>query len=267
MKSGFWLAYKNGTKYATRWVKDPSHIVREYFPNEMLAQMANAIWNNAEPGLHNNDIINFWSTFRDECMIETSNPCSEYLGPVFSSCNLSSFNIIRFYKNSKFDIEKFKKAVEIAMVAADINITKGGFPIPEIAINTVNYRTTGIGFANIGGLLMSLGIPYDSSEGRAIASSLASLLTSVCYSTSAKLGAALGEFAKYPLIKGSMRRVLNMHALMNDELKKALRAKSARAQKRGAAERGFFHRARRDRGLQKERRGKDFARFRMERRG
>lgn len=222
MKSGFWLAYKNGTKYATRWVKDPSHIVREYFPNEMLAEMANAIWNNAEPGLHNNDIINFWSTFRDECMIETSNPCSEYLGPVFSSCNLSSFNVIRFYKNSKFEIEKFMKAVEIAMVAADINVTKGGFPIPEIAINTVNYRTTGIGFANIGGLLMSLGIPYDSSEGRAIAASLASLLTSVCYCTSAKLGAALGAFAKYPLIKGSMRRVLNMHALMNDELKKFL---------------------------------------------
>ncbi len=221
MKSGFWLAYKNGQKYATRWVKDPSHIVREYYPSEMLSLMANAIWNNAEPGLHNNDIINFWSTFRDECMLETSNPCSEYLGPVFSSCNLSSFNIIRFWKNSAFEIEKFKKAIVIAMMAADMNITKGGFPIPDIAINTVNYRTTGIGFANIGGLLMSLGIPYDSPEGRGIASALASLLTSTCYSVSAKLS-SLGAFTKFPLIKGSMRRVINMHTQMNDELKKVL---------------------------------------------
>ncbi len=220
MKSGFWLAFKNGEKYATRWVKDPGHIVRQYEPLELLNLMANAIWNNAEPGLHNNDIINFWSTFRDEVMIETSNPCSEYLGPVFSSCNLSSFNILRFYKNCSFDIERFKKAVQIAMLAADMNVSRGGFPIPDIAINTVNYRTTGIGFANVGGLLMSLGIPYDSPSGRAIAASLASLLTSACYSVSAQLAGILGDFAKYSLIKNSMRRVINMHSLMNDELKK-----------------------------------------------
>ena len=222
MKSGFWLAYKNGEKYATRWVTDPSHIVREYDPSELFALMAKAIWNNAEPGLHNNDIINFWSTFRDECMLETSNPCSEYLGPLFSSCNLSSFNIIRFFKNGRLEIEKFKHAIQIAMLAADMNVTKGGFPIPEIAINTVNYRTTGIGMANIGGLLMAMGIPYDSADGRAVAASLASLLTSVCYNVSAKLGSTLGEFSKYQLIKGSLRKVINMHEVMNNELKKVL---------------------------------------------
>lgn len=221
MKSGFWLAFKRGEKYATRWVKDPSHIVREYDPVELLKMMANAIWNNAEPGLHNNDIINFWSTFRDECQLETSNPCSEYLGPLFSSCNLSSFNVLRFYRNGKFDIQKFKAAVQIAMMAADMNVSRGGFPIPDIAINTVNYRTTGIGMANIGGLLMSLGIPYDSSNGRAIAAALASLLTSACYEVSARLSDALGAFAKFPVIKGSMRKVINMHTLMNEELKKA----------------------------------------------
>lgn len=220
MKSGFWVAFKKGEKYATRWVKDPTHIVRQYEPMELLNIMANAIWNNAEPGLHNNDIINFWSTFRDEVMLETSNPCSEYLGPVFSSCNLSSFNVLRFYKNGAFDIDRFKKAVQLAMMAADMNISKGGFPIPDIAINTVNYRTTGIGFANIGGLLMSLGIPYDSANGRAIAASLASLLTSTCYSVSSQLSGILGDFAKFPLIKNSMKRVINMHSLMNDELKK-----------------------------------------------
>ncbi len=233
MKSGFWLAFKKGEQYATRWVKDPSHIVKQYEPMELLSMMADAIWNNAEPGLHNNDIINFWSTFRDEVAIETSNPCSEYLGPVFSSCNLSSFNILRFYRNGAFDIEKFKSAVLIAMLAADMNITKGGFPIPEIAINTVNYRTTGIGFANVGGLLMSLGIPYDSPEGRTIAASIASLLTSTCYAVSAKLADALGAFTKYPLIKGSMRRVINMHSLMNDELKASVGMK---ASKRKASE-------------------------------
>ena len=222
MKSGFWVAFQKGEKYATRWVKDPSHIVREYEPMELLNIMADAIWNNAEPGLHNNDIINFWSTFRDECMIETSNPCSEYLGPLFSSCNLSSFNVLRFYRNNEFEIEKFMHAVQIAMLAADMNVSKGGFPIPEIAINTVNYRTTGIGLANIGGLLMSLGIPYDSPKGRTIAASLASLLTSTCYTVSAKLSSILGEFTKYPLIKGSMRRVINMHSVMNDELKKTV---------------------------------------------
>ena len=220
MKAGFWLAFKNGEKYATRWVKDPSHIVKEYEPMEILELMAHAIWNNAEPGLHNNDIINFWSTFRDELDLETSNPCSEYLGPVFSSCNLSSFNVIRFYKNGVFDIAKFKAAVALAMMAADMNVTKGGFPIENIAKNTVAYRTTGIGFANIGGLLMSLGIPYDSPDGRAIAASLASLLTSTCYEFSSRMGEQLGAFAKEPKIKGSLKRVINMHALMNDELKK-----------------------------------------------
>lgn len=219
MKSGFWVAFKKGEKYATRWVKDPSHVVREYAPAELLEIMADAVWNNAEPGLHNNDIINFWSTFADEVQIETSNPCSEYLGPVFSSCNLSSFNVLRFYKNGAFDIGKFRHASQIAMMAADMNITNGGFPIPDIAVNTVAYRTTGIGLANIGGLLMSLGIPYDSARGRVIAASLASLLTSNCYDFSARMGEALGCFNKYPLIKNSMRRVLNMHSVMNDELK------------------------------------------------
>ena len=227
MKSGFWLAFKKGEKYATRWISDPSHIVRKYAPMELLEMMAKAIWNNAEPGLHNNDIINFWSTFADEVQIETSNPCSEYLGPLFSSCNLSSFNILRFYKNGKFEIEKFMHASRMAMIAADINITKGGFPIKEIAVNTVAYRTTGIGLANIGGLLMSLGIPYDSARGRAIASSLASLLTSNCYNFSAKMGEMLGNFSKYHLIKGSMKRVLNMHTLANEELKSVIGMKTS----------------------------------------
>ncbi len=219
MKSGFWVAYKKGEKYATRWVKDPSHIVREFEPSEMLELMADAIWNNAEPGLHNNDIINFWSTFSDEVQLETSNPCSEYLGPVFSSCNLSSFNVLRFYNNGVFETDKFIHASELAMMCADMNITNGGFPIEDIARTTVEYRTTGIGLANIGGLLMSLGFPYDSAEGRVIAASLASLLSSSCYTFSSQMGQALGNFTKYEKIKGSMKRVLNMHTLMNEELK------------------------------------------------
>ncbi len=219
MKSGFWMAFKNGEKYATRWVKDPSHIVKTYDPMEFLEIMSKAIWNNAEPGLHNNDIINFWSTFKDEVWLEASNPCSEYLGPVFSSCNLSSFNVLRFYKNGVFDTEKFKLASQIAMMAADMNVSKGGFPIEDIAINTVAYRTTGIGLANLGGLLMSLGIPYDSPEGRMISSSLTSLLTSCCYAHSAEMGDMLGDFVKFGKIKGSMKRVLNMHALMHEHLK------------------------------------------------
>ena len=219
MKSGFWVAFKKGDKYATRWVKDSSHIVKEYAPMELLEIMADSIWNNAEPGLHNNDIINFWSTFAAEVQIETSNPCSEYLGPTFSSCNLSSFNVLRFHKNGVFDLDAFGHACEIAMMAADMNVTNGGFPIQEIAKTTVEYRTTGIGLANIGGLLMSLGMGYDSPEGRVIAASLASLLTSNCYAFSAKMGEALGSFAKYDKIKNSMKRVLNMHTRVNEELR------------------------------------------------
>ena len=140
---------------------------------------------------------------------------------------MSSFNILRFYKNGKFEIEKFMHAAQMAMIAADINITKGGFPIKDIAINTVAYRTTGIGLANIGGLLMSLGIPYDSAKGRAIASALASLLTSTCYDFSAQMGAMLGNFSKYPLVKDSMKRVLNMHTLANEELKSIIGMKKS----------------------------------------
>lgn len=226
LKGDFWKAVKaNGNTY-TRWVTNPSHIQQTFRATELLQIMSEAIWDNGEPGIHNNDIINLWNSVKSHGDISTSNPCSEYLFLNNTSCNLSSFNAYRFLKRAEdgtpsFDADALQHAARIAMVCADLNIERGGFPIPEIAEGTYRYRTTGIGYANVGGALMSLGVPYDSDEGRWIASQLCSCLTAACWVASAELGRELGSYVEYPETKHDLKAVLNLHTLaqrLNEEI-------------------------------------------------
>ncbi len=216
LKGEFWKAVEtNGNTY-TRWVTNPSHIDRTFRATELLQKMAEAIWENGEPGVHNNDILNLWNPVKSLGSITTSNPCSEYVFLNNTSCNLSSFNAYRFLGTDAegrpaFDAEALQHAARLAMVCADLNIERGGFPIPEIAEGTYRFRTTGIGYANVGGALMSLGVPYDSDEGRWIASQLCSCLTAACWAASAEMGRELGSYLEHGATKKDLKAVLNLH--------------------------------------------------------
>lgn len=215
VKGDFWQAHaSNGSTY-TRWVTNPGRIDRTFRAQELLEAMAKSIWENGEPGVHNNDVINLWNPVKSLGDITTSNPCSEYVFLNNTSCNLSSFNAYRFLTKTEdgphFDADALVHAARLAMICADLNVERGGFPIPEIAEGTYKFRTTGIGFANVGGALMALGVPYDSDEGRWIASQLCSTLTAACWATSAEMGAELGSYLEYDATKEDLRAVLRLH--------------------------------------------------------
>lgn len=218
LKGDFWKAYQTKGEYATRWVSDPTKVEDTFRAEEILDAIAECVWHNAEPGTHNNDFINIWNPVKTDGDISTSNPCSEYLHLNFTSCNLSSFNVFRFYDRGakKMRVEKLQKAIRLAMIAGDLNIEEGGFPISEIAEGTYRYRTTGIGYANVGGLLMAMGVPYDSDEGRLIASQLVSLLTSTCWKASSEMGQELGAYPRFEATEVDLREVLELHNAVQD---------------------------------------------------
>lgn len=212
LKGDFWRSYSRKESYATRWVTDRNQIHETFPASRLLDEMAQAAHANAEPGVHMNDWINLWNPVKSDGDIVTSNPCSEYLHLDNTSCNLASFNAYRFRDAEKgIDACKLERAAFLAMICADLNIQRGGFPIPEIAVGTRTYRTTGIGFTNLGGLLMSMGIPYDSNDGRFLAGQLVSMLTAACWRASATLGEALGSYHAFDRTGQDLRKVLNLH--------------------------------------------------------
>jgi ribonucleoside-diphosphate reductase alpha chain len=219
LKGDFWRSYYAGSTYSTRWVTNPDKIQDTFPASKLLDAMCESAWANAEPGNHNNDWINLWNPVKSQGDIVTSNPCSEYVFLNNTSCNLSSFNAARFLRADRtFDAEALRDACKIAMTCADLNIQRSGFPTPEIALRTRKYRTTGIGYTNIGGTLMKLGIPYDSDEGRYIAAQLVAALHSSCWLTSAELGSQLAAFSSYEDCKNDLREVLNLHAACFEQL-------------------------------------------------
>ena len=212
LKGDFWKAYKAGGNYSTRWVTNPETIHETFPASRLMDAMCESAWANAEPGNHNNDWINLWNPVKTDGEITTSNPCSEYLHLTNTACNLSSFNAYRFLKADRtFDAEALEQGARLAMVCADLNIQRGGFPIPKIAEHTRRYRTTGIGFTNVGGTLMALGLAYDSDPGRFVAAQLVAALTASCWKTSAELGSQLGSYEGYNRTKKDLRQVLNLH--------------------------------------------------------
>ncbi len=233
LKGDFWKAYEGKGNTYTRWVTNPARIDKTFRAEELLEAMAQSIWDNGEPGVHNNDIINLWNPVKSLGDITTSNPCSEYVFLNNTSCNLSSFNAYRFLQRDEsgrpiFDGEALVHAARLAMICADLNVEHGGFPIPEIAEGTYRFRTTGIGFANVGGALMAIGVPYDSDEGRWIASQLCSLLTAACWKASAEMGAELGPFLEFPSVKGDLKEVLRLHAASQRVAANIRRVRSAK---------------------------------------
>jgi ribonucleoside-diphosphate reductase alpha chain len=180
---------------------------------DLWDQIAEAAWACADPGLQFDTTINEWHTSPAGGRIRASNPCSEYLFLDDTACNLASINLVRFQNDETgvFDVEAYQHAIRLWTIVLEISVAMAHFPSPEIAQGSYDYRTLGLGYANLGSLLMRQGIAYDSDEGRAIAGALTSVLTGFSYATSAEMAEAVGSFPKFAENREAMLRVIRNH--------------------------------------------------------
>jgi ribonucleoside-diphosphate reductase alpha chain len=186
--------------------------VRTVRARHLFRQIAEAAWECADPGMQFDTTINRWHTAPNAGRINGSNPCSEYMHLDNSACNLASMNLLKFLgEDGTFDTEGFKAAVEVVFSAQEILVGNADYPTEPIAENSRRYRQLGIGYANLGALLMAQGMAYDSDEGRAWAAAITALLTGHAYTTSARLAARMGPFAGFHADAEAMLRVLRMH--------------------------------------------------------
>jgi len=175
-------------------------------------QIAEAAWASADPGIQFDSTINAWHTCPAGGRIDASNPCSEYMFLDDTACNLASLNLIAFRReDGSFDVERFEHAVKLWTIVLEIAVVMAQFPSREIAERSWRYRTLGLGFANLGGLLMSLGLPYDSAEGRALCGAISALMTGTAYATSAEMAGESGAFAGFAENREAMLRVMRNH--------------------------------------------------------
>ncbi|MEK7579890.1 MAG: vitamin B12-dependent ribonucleotide reductase [Patescibacteria group bacterium] len=187
-------------------------IIEKTRAREILEWCADAAWHSADPGMQYDTTINKWHTCPNSGRINASNPCSEYMHLDNSACNLASLNLLRFLKeDGNFDIELYKKATATMILAQDILIDNSSYPTEKITQNAKNFRQLGLGFANLGALLMTLGLPYDSDEGRAYAGILSALYNGEAYRMSAEIAKHKGSFAGYEINKEPMLNVIKMH--------------------------------------------------------
>ncbi len=179
---------------------------------DLWEQIGHAAWASADPGLHFNSTMNDWHTCPASGRIRASNPCSEYMFLDDTACNLASLNLLQFRNaDGTFQIESYEHAVRLWTIVLEISVTMAQFPSKEIAELSYKFRTLGLGYANIGGLLMTDGIPYDSEEGRGICGALTAIMTGVAYATSAEMASELGAFAGYKDNSAHMLRVFRNH--------------------------------------------------------
>jgi ribonucleoside-diphosphate reductase alpha chain len=178
---------------------------------ELWDQVGHAAWACADPGIQFHDSVNAWHTCPEDGAIRGSNPCSEYMFLDDTACNLASMNLLTFFANGKFDAESYIHASRLWTVTLEISVMMAQFPSKEIAQRSYDFRTLGLGYANIGGLLMNMGFSYDSDEGRALCGALTAIMTGVAYATSAEMAAELGAFSGYERNKAHMLRVIRNH--------------------------------------------------------
>ena len=183
-----------------------------YRARDLWRKLAEAAWSCADPGVQYDSTINDWHTCPNSDRINASNPCSEYMFLDNSACNLSSINLSKFLdEEGRFDIEGYRQAIRVLIMAMDILVDYASYPTRPIAKNSHNYRPLGLGYANLGTLLMQLGIPYDSDEGRTIAAALTSILCGHAYATSSEIAASKGPFQGFQRNRQPMLRVMGKH--------------------------------------------------------
>jgi len=207
----FMRAVEQGTQWNTR-ARVTGEIVDTYEAKTLWKMVAEAAWACADPGVQYDSTINDWHTCLQTDRIHASNPCSEYMFLDDTACNLSSLNLVKFLKkDGSFDIEAYRKACRLFIIAQEILVDLSSYPTERIAKNSHDYRPLGLGYANLGTLLMLKGIPYDSEEGRAWAGALTAIMCGHAYAVSAEEAAALGTFPGYQSNAQSMLRVIGKH--------------------------------------------------------
>jgi ribonucleoside-diphosphate reductase alpha chain len=213
----FMEAVEKGEKWNLRAVTTGKS-VETTEARDIFRQIAEAAWECADPGMQFDTTINKWHTTPVAGRINGSNPCSEYMHLDNSACNLSSINLLKYLnEDASFDIESFKHTVELMYTAQEILVGYSEYPTKNITKNAKAYRELGLGYANLGALLMAQGLPYDSDDGRAQAAAITALMTGHAYAVSAKIAKKVGPFAGYHKDKDGMNKVIKMH---RDEVKK-----------------------------------------------
>jgi ribonucleoside-diphosphate reductase alpha chain len=195
----------------TRNVADgsPAEKVRA---RDLLLRIADSAWHCGDPGMQYDTTVNRWHTCKATARINASNPCSEYMFLDDTACNLASLNLLKFLgPNGVFDAEAFRHAVDITITAQEILVDNAGYPTPKIAENSHNFRPLGLGYANLGALLMSMALPYDSDGGRDVAAAITALMCGEAYAQSARVAERLGPFPGFPVNREPMLDVIRMH--------------------------------------------------------
>jgi ribonucleoside-diphosphate reductase alpha chain len=212
----FMHAVENNGPFGLR-ARQTGEIIEDVNAKDLFRKLAKAAWECADPGIQYDGTINDWHTCPESGRINASNPCSEYMHLDNSSCNLASLNLMKFLReDGTFDAQKFVKAVEFVITAMDISICFADFPTEPIAETTRKFRQLGIGYANLGALLMATGHAYDSEGGRALAASITSLMNAVAYRRSAELAGVVGPYDGYARNADPHTRVIRKHAAAND---------------------------------------------------
>ena len=187
-------------------------VVETVDARELLRQVAAAAWECADPGVQYDTTINAWHTLPNTGRINASNPCSEYMSIDDSACNLASLNLMKFRReDGEFDVEAFEHACDIVFLAQEILVGYSSYPTPEIERNAKRFRQLGLGYANLGALLMARGLPYDSDEGRAYAAAITALMTGRAYRKSAEIASRMGPFEGYQVNRAPMIGVIAKH--------------------------------------------------------
>ncbi len=207
----FMQAVVDDTDWWTRSV--PTNEKRDrYKARELMRQIAEATHQCGDPGMQFDTIINKWHTSKETARINASNPCSEYMFLDDSACNLSSLNLMKFIgPDGTFDVEAFRHAVDTMIIAQEIIVGNASYPTEKIAKNSHDYRPLGLGYANLGALLMSLGLPYDSPDGRDFAAAITAIMCGQAYLTSARIAEAVGPCPGYPQNEESFLDVIRLH--------------------------------------------------------
>ncbi|MDT4891805.1 MAG: ribonucleoside-diphosphate reductase alpha chain [Pseudonocardiales bacterium] len=212
----FMRAVDEGREFGLR-ARSTGEVIETVDAKDLFRKVAQAAWECADPGIQYDDTINDWHTNPETGRITASNPCSEYMSLDNTSCNLASLNLMKFLNDDNtFAVERFVKSVELIITAMDISICFADFPTEAIGVNTRDYRQLGIGYANLGALLMASGHAYDSDGGRALAAAITSLMTGTSYRRSAELAGIVGPYAGFARNATAHARVMRKHAAAND---------------------------------------------------
>ena len=211
----FMKAVLAGGKWQTI-MRTTGEVCDTYEAKDLWNQVASAAWHCADPGVQYDSTINRWHTCPNSGKINASNPCSEYMFLDDTACNLASINLTKFLRedeagNPSFDVDGFRHACRIFFLAQEILVDLSSYPTKNIAKNSHDYRSLGLGYANLGSMLMQMGVPYDSEEGRTIASALTAIMCGQAYRTSAEIAASKGAFNGFAKNREPMIRVMNMH--------------------------------------------------------